>query len=54
MASLEMTEVKLVNSGGRVCLEFAFSAAIASSVVVVILVIFSSRGDPLERKQDPH
>ena len=27
MASLEKTEVKLENSGGRVCLGFAFSVA---------------------------
>ena len=47
VASLEKTKVKLANSGGRVCLGFAFSAAVASSVAVVILVIFSSRGEPL-------
>ena len=47
MASLEKTEAKLVNFRGRVCLGFAFSAAVASSVVVVILAISFSRGDPL-------
>ena len=47
MASLKKTEVKSVNSRGRVCLGFAFSAAVVSSVVVVILAIFSSRGDSL-------
>ena len=46
-ASLEKTDMKLVNSGGRVCLGFAFSVAVVSSVAVVILAIFSSRGDPL-------
>ena len=47
MASFEKTEAKSVNSGGRVHLGFPFSVAAVSSVVVVILVIFSSRGDPL-------
>ena len=47
MASFEKTEAKLVNSGERVCLGFTFSTAAASSVAVVILVIFSSRGEPL-------
>ena len=47
MASFEKTEAKSVNLGGRVCLGFAFSAAAVSSVAVVILVIFSSRGDSL-------
>ena len=47
VASLEKTEVKSVNSGGRVCLGFAFSTAAASSVAVVILVIFFSREEPL-------
>ena len=47
MASFEKTEGKSANSGGRVCLGFAFSAAAVSSVAVVILVIFSSRGKPL-------
>ena len=47
MVSLEKTEAKLVNSRGRVCLGFAFSVVVASSVAVVILVIFSSRGKPL-------
>ena len=47
MASLEKTEVKLANSEGRVGLGFAFSAAMASSVAVVILAIFFSSGDPL-------
>ena len=47
MASLEKTEVKLENSGGRVCLGFAFSMAAVSSVMVVILAIFSSRDDSL-------
>ena len=47
MASFKKTEAKLANLGGRVCLGFAFSAATVSLVVVVILVIFSSRGEPL-------
>ena len=47
MASLEKTKAKSVNSEGSVCLCFAFSVAAVSSVVVVILANFSSRGDPL-------
>ena len=47
MASLEKTEVKLANSGRRVCLGLAFSAAAASLVAMVTLVIFSSKGEPL-------
>ena len=47
MASFEKTKANLANSGGRVCLSFAFSAVAASLVAVVILVIFSFKGDPL-------
>ena len=47
VASLKKTEAKSVNSRGRICLGFAFSAAAASLVAVVILAIFPSKGDPL-------
>ena len=47
VASLKKTEARSANSGERVCLGFAFLAVAVSSVAVVILIIFSSRGDPL-------
>ena len=51
MASFENTEVKEAYSEGRVALGLDFSAAAASSVVVVSLAIM---GDPAGIKRDPH
>ena len=45
VASLEKTEVNSVYSGGRVTLGLAFSAAIASSVVVVSVTVGPGRND---------
>ena len=45
MASLENTKENSENLEGRVCFGFGFSAAVVSSMAVVILAIFSSRGD---------
>ena len=44
MASLKKTEANSAYSGGRVTLALAFSAAMASSVVVVSLAM---RGEPV-------
>ena len=51
MASLENTEAKEEYSGGRVALGLDFSAAAASSVAVVNLVMI---GDPAGIKREPH
>ena len=50
MASLEKTEVNLVYSGGKVTLDLAFLAAMASLVVVVSLAM---RGEPVEINREP-
>ena len=50
MASLEKTEANLAYSKGRAILSLAFSAAMASSVMVVSLAI---RGDPLGMNWEP-
>ena len=51
VASFENTEVNEEYSEGRVALGLDFSAATASSMVVVSLAII---GDPTGIKQDPH
>ena len=51
MASFENTEANKEYSGGSVGLGLDFSAAAASSVTVVSLVMI---GDPAGMKRDPH